>query len=465
MVNSFLHQNPWLAERLGLLRRLLIIGACFGLAWLLGGPMLFPKLPLIGIGVAGIVVMSISLFKLDVGIFLLLFATLFLPIGIATGTQSSLSVSLVFTAALTGAWVVRMLLEKKRLSLLPSPLNKPLLIFALVCIVSFFWSGTLKDPLVIYWESFPRVRLGALATLILSPAAALLVSNHLTSTRHIKIFVGMFIAASAVALFDTYGVDIPFSNTRGMFTLWAVVFCASQAMFNTTYSTRKRLFIAALAAGLFYYRFGQGITWLSGWLPPLAGLVVLIMLRSRKLAVLIIILGIAYLSFNSSFFNKVFQAEEEESGGTRLAAWQTNWLVTREHLFLGTGPAGYAAYYMTYYPDRGMATHNNYLDVVSQTGLLGIVPFIWTLIAGAYCIRKTYKHVPHGGFEHAAVAGLLAAFVGMLVAAGLGDWMLPFPYTQGIAGYDYTIWAWLVIGLVMVVYRMYGSSKSAEAEK
>jgi O-antigen ligase len=187
------------------------------------------------------------------------------------------------------------------------------------------------------------------------------------------------------------------------------------------------------------------------------------MLRSRKLGVLIVILGIAYLVLNSSFFSSVFEAEEAESGGTRLAAWQTNWLVTREHLFLGTGPAGYAAYYMTYYPDRGMATHNNYLDVVSQTGLLGFAPFMWTLIAGAFCIRTAYRHVPRGGFEHGAVAGVFAAFVGMLVAAGLGDWMLPFPYTQGIAGYDYTIWAWLVIGLVMVMYRLYGSPQNPQA--
>ena len=65
------------------------------------------------------------------------------------------------------------------------------------------------------------------------------------------------------------------------------------------------------------------------------------------------------------------EAEYFESGATRLNAWSTSLELTREHFLFGTGPAGYAAYYMTYIPYSAMATHNNYIDILAQTGVIG----------------------------------------------------------------------------------------------
>jgi hypothetical protein len=35
-----------------------------------------------------------------------------------------------------------------------------------------------------------------------------------------------------------------------------------------------------------------------------------------------------------------------------------------------------------------------------------------------------------------------------------GDWMLPFAYTQTIAGFDYTVYSWLFIGALLALDQM-----------
>jgi hypothetical protein len=71
------------------------------------------------------------------------------------------------------------------------------------------------------------------------------------------------------------------------------------------------------------------------------------------------------------------------------------------------------------------------------------------------------RRVPRGGFEHGLAASLLAGFVGLIVAMGLGDWFIPFAFTQGIAGYDYTVWGWMMIGAIMLLYHRYVATSSS----
>jgi len=36
----------------------------------------------------------------------------------------------------------------------------------------------------------------------------------------------------------------------------------------------------------------------------------------------------------------------------------------------------------------------------------------------------------------------------------LGDWMLPFAYTQGIEGFDWTVYNWIGIGTIIAMLNM-----------
>jgi hypothetical protein len=41
---------------------------------------------------------------------------------------------------------------------------------------------------------------------------------------------------------------------------------------------------------------------------------------------------------------------------------------------------------------------------------------------------------------------------------GLGDWMFPFVYTQTIAGFDYAVYSWVLLGAMVALSSIYQES-------
>ncbi|NLE45712.1 MAG: O-antigen ligase family protein [Chloroflexi bacterium] len=230
----------------------------------------------------------------------------------------------------------------------------------------------------------------------------------------------------------------------------------AQALFNGRLShwARLALLIAVLIWIVIY--FVVRVTWLSGWLPSLAALVVISLLKSRKLFLIVLLLIAIYVGLNWEYYSTtVWAAERAESGETRLSAWLFNWQVTRKHFLFGTGPAGYAVYYMSYFPGQAMATHSNYVDVLSQMGIVGLLFCLWFFAALAWTgYRLCMRLRGTSGFgEGFAVAGL-AGCIGCIIAMGLGDWMFPFVYTQTIAGFDYAVYSWVLLGGMVALSNM-----------
>ena len=102
---------------------------------------------------------------------------------------------------------------------------------------------------------------------------------------------------------------------------------------------------------------------------------VIAFLRSKWLFVVILV--VIVIGAGGFYWRTQFQTESEVSGVTRLAAYVVNWRVTGKHLLFGTGPGGYASYYMSYFPTEGMASHSNYIDIIAQTGVVGAFFILW----------------------------------------------------------------------------------------
>jgi O-antigen ligase len=213
--------------------------------------------------------------------------------------------------------------------------------------------------------------------------------------------------------------------------------------------------LLALAAAYVVWGLILHVTWLAGWLPGVIAVGVLVTIRTRVGAVLAGLVVVVVLFFNMAWINSVLAAEEDESGVTRMAAWETNWLITREHLLFGTGPAGYAAYYMTYYPQSGMATHSNYIDILAETGLTGFAIYAWLIGSILWTGVKVNWRLRHQtGFLRAMACAGLAGAIACTVMMGFGDWLIPFAYTQTIMGFDYAIYNWIFMGTLIVVDRL-----------
>lgn len=172
--------------------------------------------------------------------------------------------------------------------------------------------------------------------------------------------------------------------------------------------------------------------------------------RSPKLAVFLVVLVILVAFISWETLSTAIDLEDKGSGVTRLAAWAMNWKITKDHLLFGTGPAGYAIYYMTYFPNQAMATHNNFLDILAQTGIVGFSLMMWFFIRMFWMgWRLLMRLRGRRDFYEAMAAACLAGALGGWMMMFLGDWIFPFAYTQTIAGFDYSVYNFLFMGAIL----------------
>lgn len=401
---------------------------------------------------------------------LILIAGAFIPIELPTGTESRLVDSFLLTILFVGSWLLKMLIVEKRLSLRPSPVNKPLLGFIFITLFSVIWSTLFRDPLVNpanLSKKFVFVQTASALTMIMLPGAFLLVANHINDLKLFKVMVNIMLVAGVVAVIGRLGfMPVGLVNDSGLFTMWVVSLSVALAFFQDDLSWKWRGLLLVLAGAWIYFRFGRQITWLAGWLPAFAVLGVLIFMRSKKMLLIAIALVVVLIVTNTSYLEATFANENDESGGTRMAAWEVNWRVTGKHLLFGTGPAGYAAYYMSYYPNEAMATHNNIIDILAQTGLVGLTLCLWFFFRLAWlgyklCLRLKGRR----DFTEALANAAFAGTVGCIMMMIFGDWLFPFTYTQTIAGFDYVVYSWLFMGAILVVDRLTSTEPKAPAEQ
>jgi O-antigen ligase len=115
---------------------------------------------------------------------------------------------------------------------------------------------------------------------------------------------------------------------------------------------------------------------------------------------------------------------------------------------LGLGFANYY-WYTPLFPIRGYAvsfnSHNNYVDIVAQTGVIGLVCVLWFFWEVGRLGLRLRTQAP-AGFAQAYVYGALGVLAGMVVAAMLGDWVLPFFYNLGLNGFRSSMLGWLFLG-------------------
>jgi hypothetical protein len=379
-----------------------------------------------------------------------------------TGTESRIVMSLVLTAAMLGVWLARAA-ALHRLETQPSRVHAPLLAFIAVCFISYVWSIAFRDPTLSIWSSWPFVQLGALGVMVLLPAALLLASNWFTDVRLIAALTAIIMGVGVLALIGYY-TDLPtdFLQVSPLFPTWFCCLGLALALFNRRMPLALRGLLLVAVSTWIYFMFVAQFTWVSAWLPSMLAVGLVSLVRSRKLAAVLLALALLFGVYHQTFVNASFSQERTESLDTRLAAYQQNWQVTSRHLIFGTGPAGYAVYYMSYFPDNAMATHNNYVDLVSQTGIVGTVAFLAFLLALGRTARDLLRLTKgRDDFVRAFAVGSAGGLLAMVAAMGLGDWVLPFVYTQTISGFDYAVYSWICLGAMVAMQRIVAAQAAA----
>ena len=466
----------WAKGHKTILTRLGVIGGTIGVLVVVGYLATMPKIGLL-VPVAVIAPMGVFalLKRIELGLAAMLLSAVFVLFRLPTGTASEIVMSLLLCSGILVLWVVHMLLEEKRLSLKPFPVNAPLLAFMITVVISLIWGKAYRDVFV-HDIGSPFVAVASAAVMVLLPITLLLVANLVQNIRWLKIMVWLFLGAGLVSLVITLIIDLGIGpaptirelvfyngvvwiNTHGLFSMWYLSFALALALFHRRLHWVLRVALLVYAAGWVYWGFFQRITWLSGWVPAFAAAAVVAFMRSKKLFVIFVI--IAIVGAGGYYWRTSFEAETEESGVTRLAAYEVNWRVTGKHILFGTGPAGYASYYMSYFPAEGMATHSNYIDIIAQTGIVGTFFILWFFGAqawGGYKLRLELQG--RGDFAESLSVAVLAGTAGCVIAMALGDWLFPFAYTQSITGFDAAMINWFFMGSLWALRHSLVSAQS-----
>jgi len=385
---------------------------------------------------------------------LLNFATL------PTGTQSRIVMSLIVVFGLTGVWVLQWAVADQQQRLRPSSINAPVIAFIAISLISFVWSSLVRDPMLYVPASFLVVQLAALAVNISLPFLALMVSNKIREIDWLRwlnwIVVGLGALAVISFLFQLPTHLLISNGARGVFPAWVGALVGAQALINEDLAKWQRALLLALLAALGYYYFITIPDWFSGWLPLGVALGVVVFRRSRKLFLVVLLFETAFLATHPTVITQNVIGQAQNKGDfERLDLWRNNLDLIAQHPLLGVGPAGYTPYYMTYHPQDARSTHNNYFDVLAQTGILGFVVFLWLLvrllvIAWDNCRQLANRRDFAEAFATATLAGGVAACVAMM----LGDWVLPFAYNQTIAGFDNASLTWILLGAAVSLHHI-----------
>jgi len=429
-----------------------------------------------GVLLAGAAIAAAALLilrRFELGPIALLLTTAFVRFTLPTGTHSRIVASLLVATLLIGVWVVKMLLRRE-LSLVPSRVNAPLIGFALAATLSVLWHLVFMDPVVeahfgpSLTFSYARILFGGLTVMMLLPALLFLVANVARDETWIHRIVWLLLAIGTLQIIlRLAGITLAVGGfglkTAGMFHLWMVALAWSQLLLNRNLRAWQKVFLLAFTAAWFYWGFVVRIEWVSGWLPPMVALLAISYMRSRKLFLVLLAALAAVFLFRSDYYYQKIWLESQRWDFNRFWLWKTIVLdltLTKAQPLLGMGPAGYARYFMTYYPGRAMSAHNNYVDIIAQTGIVGttfFIWFLWSVLRTGIEVRSRAGH----DFLGALGQGILGGFVGLCTAMFLNDWFVPFVYNTSIAGFDHALYSWLLLGILVSIRRIYLEKETA----
>ncbi|MBE7554307.1 MAG: hypothetical protein HS126_24895 [Anaerolineales bacterium] len=396
----------------------------------------WPAIGLIGLVVAGLVVPSPNL-------------------------PGGLNVGVIVLVLLIGLHLFAVIVKRRPLRLVPSRTVWPLLALVLGAILSF---GVGNLPWFTFAQPAPMdAQLGGLFIYILAAGAFLLIAHQVRDLHWLKWLTWLFVALGSVHI---AGWLVPglgkftgpllqlgtFNNS--LFWVWLVSLSASQSAFNRELHFTWRVVLGGVALTTLYVGFVLNNDWKSGYLPPIASVGAMIAFHAWWVAIPAVLAAypvVLYLSSQAI-------ASDDYSYSTRVDALLIMLEIIKVNPILGLGPANYY-WYTPLFPIRGWAvqfnSHNNYVDIVAQTGLVGLACFFWFALEVAWLAWKLRTKVPAGGFAWAYVYGVMGGLAGTLVAAALADWVLPFPYNIGLTGFRMTMLGWMFLGGLVCIEQIY----------
>jgi len=385
------------------------------------------------------------------GLFLFAFALPFMP-----------NLGLLLLAALVGISFGLSRLRQGRIALQSLPLEPAIVLYLLIAVgataASINLSGSLRD-LAIYFFAF---------------VLFFVLINQIESKKELKVFLNLLLlGAFFVSLYGIYqylvGTPLPagwvdveqnpairtrvysvFGNPNVLANYLVLLIPFSFALLLGTKKIAAKISYFALAAMLcltLLLTFSRG-----GWLGLLVGLLVFALLKDRRMLILILIGLLAGAALLPDVFLQrlsTIGSPRDTSNAYRIRVWQESMGIVEDFPLTGVG-LGHEAFmriYPLYMLDREKSpfhTHNSYLQILVETGIIGLIVFLWLLASYFKRGLKAVASCRDQELKYLMIASM-SATVGILTQ-GIGDVIIYLP--------KITILFWLNIALLFLCIKI-----------
>lgn len=422
------------------------------------GSLLLAILFVAGIG------MVVLLQRPVLGLLALVFASSAVRWDVGTGSEVFLTLPTLLVPALLGLWLLKMM-RQRMWNFVPSRTNRPLVLFLLAGLLSLLAGNVFWDPAVPRSGSFLIVQLGQWSIFAFSAGAFWLAGNLVRDEVWLRRLVFFFLVVGGIVLILA---ALPSTRTlvihrlgygmgQAPFLLLLAAVAGGQLLFNRQLAAGWRLFLLTVlgAEAVFvFFVFRDIVSYMVGVIAAAGALVWLRWPRLRWPVVILVLLLLATGLLTSAVYE--FAGGEEEwleSGGSRLVLIRRVIEVSMRNPITGLGPAAYRryaamkplAYEGALWIVPTVNSHNNYVDLFSQLGLLGLGLFFWFAVEVTrlgFRVRARYTT----GFAAGYANAILAVWAGSLALMAFADWILPFVYNIGFRGFDASVLVWLFLG-------------------
>ncbi len=369
---------------------------------------------------------------------------------IGTGTDSPIVASLVCATLLLAGWSISGILHGRPLLTLPRIVSAPAMLLAFATIFSLLWGRLTLDPRIVVPPVYYRVQLAQAGLVIIGVGLLFVGADLFRDSAARRMLTLAVIGLGIVALpLRWFGITPQVLNTEGLFGLWFISLTWANALVNRRLPDWLRIALGSLALGWLAMALVREGSWVSGWLPAVISILIITNLARPRFGLATMIVTITGITLYYSVVHQLLiedQRAEGSIGGDfgRLALVQRNLEFLGDRLIFGTGPAGYALYYVAFLPREAMSTHNNYVDMIAQFGIAGLVGLIGLLI-GLFLHGWRYVKLVADPVDQSFIFAVIGAIPALGASLFLGDWLIPFVYNQTIAGFDHAVYSWLMM--------------------
>ncbi|MHB8596662.1 MAG: O-antigen ligase family protein [Ktedonobacteraceae bacterium] len=452
---------------------------------------IMPVNPVLGI-VGAVAINLVMLFFLRSGLALPLYIILAGPsLGLAlshSGLLSRLFIGDLIFGLVFIVWVLQMVLplRKSGQRFLDPMIMAPIGCLILVGLISIIYSRLAPDPKVIYTYphstvSISIVNLVELALLIGLPMILIIIPSMVTRLRDAR----WAIIAFAIVGW-AYAIATNFAGPLGLLGHAALLGNRRPVIFGTTSSTLGTLSVifAAVAFGQTLYApkmkyrviwglstllFGVAVI-LSFGREAWVGLFLIVMVMGSfrvqnwsaiiifiLVTPLVLLLIIILLPGVTDFFNpaKVY-------GSDRFTIWQDAITIWQHSPIFGVGAGNYQFFDRTYGTDKVGIAHNQYLEILAEMGLQGLVCYIWLYVVIGVRSLKAFFSAKTRLAKSIALTQI-GVFVTILFGGFFEDTFLPSAAAAGGLGpFVQSSYRWILLGLVLSIPNWTKEAEQAE---